>query len=179
MLFGVSLVHRDQALKAHDKGYELERQAASYCKKSRFFIVNMWKFFAKNTVLEKQTLMETRSRSDWANTVHMKIKSTKPKKDRSFLCCHALLWNIVIVNTITVCVFPEVYRKKLVFFFLLFLRLLMLLGFGHYCRRSHELWEIFVLLYFWPGWNKVFSKSFLEEKAWGDVIFLNQAVLDT
>lgn len=120
MLFGVSLVHNDQALKAHDKGYELERQAASYCKKSRFFIVNMWKFFAKNTVLEKQTLMETRSRNDWANTVHMKIKSTKPKKDRSFLCCHALIWNIVIVNTITVCVFPEVYRKKLVFFFLLF-----------------------------------------------------------
>lgn len=64
MLFGVSLAHGDQALRAYDKGYELEKQAASYCKKSWFFTVNMWKFFAKNTVWEKQTLMKTRSRND-------------------------------------------------------------------------------------------------------------------
>lgn len=63
MLFGVSLVHRDQAFRAYDGGYELEKQAAPYCYKSRFFTVNMWKFFAKNTVWEKQT-DKTRSRND-------------------------------------------------------------------------------------------------------------------
>lgn len=41
VLFGVLLVHRDQALRAYDKWYELERQAASYCKESHFFTVNM------------------------------------------------------------------------------------------------------------------------------------------
>lgn len=41
VLFGVSLALGDQALRAYDKGYELEKQAASYCKKSWFFTVNM------------------------------------------------------------------------------------------------------------------------------------------
>ena len=59
MLCGVWLVRGDQALGAYDKRYELEKQAVSYCKKSRFFTVNTWKFLAKNTIWEKQTLMKT------------------------------------------------------------------------------------------------------------------------
>lgn len=108
----------------------------------------------------------------------MKIKNTQPKMDRSFLCCHALIWNILMASTITVCVFFWGLQNSSWSFCSPFLNLLMLLCFGHYCRRSHELWEGLVLLYFWPGWNEIFSESFLEEKAWGDVIFLNQVVSD-
>lgn len=41
--------------------------------------------------MEKQTSMETRSRNEWANTVHKKIKNTQPKKDKGFLCRHAVI----------------------------------------------------------------------------------------
>lgn len=177
VLFGISLVQRDQALRAYDKGYDLERQAVSYCKKSRFFTVNMWKFFAKNTVW-KNKLMETRSKNDWANIVHRKIKNTQQKKDRSFVSYYALIWNILIVNTITVCVFPEVCKILASLFFSFFAfpyaswfwtlpqkKPLIMKKIGVTISMAGLKWGIFRIF---PG-----------RKGMVGVIFLNQVVLDT